>query len=167
MKRAALLVVSITLGWNGLIHAQRCDHCVNDGIDLSISLAAGDIRTPSFMVKHSEYYNIFIDAKWLLPDDELRCKMGFTLNPSVTDCKSSYILPLTWRVLDGDDVVAKGVDRVRNADFAASPRSLMKHIGLFRGKAKHRYVVELVIEKDASELNVTQPHLVVATPDSW
>jgi len=92
--------------------------------------------------------------------------MGFAVSPSDNHCKWEPLLELNWRVLDGGQVIAEGTDQGKSMDFGANSRSLIKHIGSFRGKAKHRYVVEITFKKDASTLDVTQPHLIVATPDS-
>ncbi len=67
-------------------------------------------------------------------------------------------------MLDGDRVVAEGLDKGRNNNFDADSHSLTRNIGSFKGEANHRYVVELTFVKDASVLNVTQPRLIVETP---
>lgn len=167
MRKMPPILLAIILVWLVPLHAQRCDRCMKDGIEIPISLAKGTIRTPEFPVRRSSVYNIVIDVRWLLPTAELRCKMGFAVSPSDNQCDGQSLLRLSWRVLDGNQIVAEGVDDDRNGDFDANSRSLIKHIGHFKGKAKHRYVVEVTFKEDASQLNVTQPHLIVETPDSW
>ena len=145
------------------LRAQRCEGCSKNGIDMPISLAAGTIRTPEFAVK-GKYYNIEIYAKWRLPADELRCRMGFAVSPSDNHCKWEPLLETKWRVLDGERVVAEGYDKGRNNEFAADSKSLIRYIGTFKGAAHHRYVVELTFMKDASLLNITEPRLIVEPP---
>jgi hypothetical protein len=130
---------------------------------MPISLAAGTVRTPEFAVKN-KYYNIEIDVKWLLPTDELRCRMGFAVSPSDTHCKWDPLLETKWRVLDGDRVVAEGYDKGRTGNFEADSHALTRWITRFKGEAHHKYIVELTFIKDASVLNVTQPRLIVEPP---
>jgi hypothetical protein len=162
-KTALLIALSCVLSASFQLSAQRCEVCTKNGINMPISLVAGTVRTPEFAVQ-KKYYNIEIDAKWLLPTDELRCRMGFAASPSDNHCKWDSLLETKWRVLDGDRVVAEGFDSGRNTHFEADSRSLTRNIGTFRGEANHRYVVELTFMKDASVLNVTQPRLTVEPP---
>ncbi len=145
------------------LYAQRCPVCTKTGIDMPISLAAGTVRTPEFAAQ-SKYYNIDIDAKWLLPADELRCRMGFAVSPSDNHCKWEPLLETKWRVLEGDRVIAEGYDKGRTGSFDADNHSLTRNIANFRGESHHRYIVELTFMKDASVLNVTQPRLIVEPP---
>ena len=158
-----LMVLSCVLSLSVHLHAQHCEVCTKNGIDMPVSLAVGTVRTPEFAVKN-KYYNIDIDAKWLLPTDELRCRMGFAVSPSDNHCKWEPLLETKWRVLDGDRVVAEGYDKGRNNSFEADSHSLTRNIANFKGESHHRYVVELTFVKDASILNVTQPRLIVEPP---
>ncbi len=130
---------------------------------MPISLAAGTVRTQEFAVQN-KYYNIDIDAKWLLPADELRCRMGFAVSPSDNHCKWEPLLEIKWRVLEGDRVIAEGYDKGRTGSFDADSHSLTRNVANFRGESHHRYIVELTFMKDASVLNVTQPRLIVEPP---
>lgn len=168
LQRAALtpfLLVILLLGATPAF-AQRCDHCNKDGLEMPISLEMGTVRTPAFPVENA-YYNIAIDVRWLLPREELRCKMGFAVSPSDMDCEGKSLLWLSWKVTDGSRIVAEGVDRGRSEAFYANHQSLGRYIGRFKGTAKHQYIVEITFKRDASQLGVTQPHLIVSTPDSW
>jgi hypothetical protein len=160
-RATKLLVLSLSVSVQ--LHAQHCDVCTKNGINMPVSLAAGTVRTPEFVVRN-KYYVIDIDAKWLLPDDELRCRMGFVISPSDNHCKLEPLLETKWRVLDGDRVVAEGFDKGRTTHFEADNHALTRNIGGFRGEANHRYSVELIFMKDASVLNVTQPRLTVEPP---
>jgi hypothetical protein len=130
---------------------------------MPVSLAAGTVRTPEFPVKH-KYYNITIESQWLLPAEELRCRMGFKVSPSDNHCKLESVLETDWRVLDGDRVVAHGSDKGRTTAFEADSHYLTRDIGSFQGEVKHKYVVEVTFVKDGSLLNVTKPRLIVEPP---
>jgi len=146
--------------------AQSCLVCTKTGINMPVSLAPGTVRTPEFPIKRG-YYNIKIEVGWLMPTDELRCRMGFAMYPSDNHCKLQSVLETDWKVLDGERVVAQGSDKGRSGAFDADKDHLIRHIGLFRGEPKHKYVVEVTFIKDGSILNVTQPRLIVEPPDSF
>jgi hypothetical protein len=157
------LVLSVLLIHCGALSAQKCDACTKRGLRMAISLAAGTIRTPEFEAK-GKYYNINIDAKWLLPTEELKCQMGFAVVPADSPCKQTPLLDIKWRVLDGKQVVAEGVDNGITSHFEADSDWLTRNVGTFLGVAHHKYVLELTFIKDASLLNVAQPRLVVEYP---
>lgn len=154
-----LCFLSLTLGVTG----QHCGVCTKNGIDMPISLRRGIVRTPEFSAKRG-YYNIDIEVKWLLPTDELRCKMGFAVTPSDNHCKWASLLDLKWRVLDGSEIVAEGTDSGRNNSFDADSDTLSRNVANFKAIAHHKYIVELTFLKDASALNVAQPRLIVEQP---
>lgn len=131
--RRSIWLLCCVFGLAGHSSAQRCDVCTKNGVDMPISLAAGTVRTPEFAIK-KEYYNIAIDVHWLLPTDELRCRMGFAVSPSDRHCRWESLLETKWRVLEGDRVVAEGLDEGWTTAFDASSQSLMRHVGHFRGK---------------------------------
>jgi hypothetical protein len=156
---ALLCFLSLTLGGTD----QHRGVCTKNGIDMPISLGIGIVRTPEFSA-NGGYYNIDIVVKWLLPPDELRCKMGFAVSPSDNHCKCASLLDLKWRVRDGSEVVAEGTDSGRNNNFDADSDTLSRNIANFKAIAHHKYVVELTLLKDASALDVAQPRLTVERP---
>ena len=156
---AFLCFLSLTLG----VTAQNCGVCTKNGIDMPISLRASVVRTPEFLAKKG-FCNLDIEVKWLLPTDELRCKMGFAISPSDNHCKWESLLDFKWRVLDGDRVIAEGHESGRSTGFQADKTSLSRNIGYFKAVAHRKYIVELTFLKDASALDVVQPRLIVEQP---
>jgi hypothetical protein len=121
------------------------------------------VRTPEFPGKH-KWFNIEIEAQWLLSTEELRCRMGFAVSPSDDHCKFDSVLETDWKVLDENSVVAQGSDKGRSGSFEADSKYLTRWIGRFQGQAKHKYVVEVTFVKDGRLLNVTKPRLIVEPP---
>ena len=134
-----------------------------NGVDIPISLAIGTVKTPEFVTKH-DLYLMEIEAQWLLPAVELRCKMGFGVVPPTDKCRAQAVIELEWRVLDGENVVAHGSAGGISDQFEAGQEYLGRYIGQFQGQSKHKYIVELTFTKDGSSLNVTNPRLVVSPP---
>ena len=135
-----------------------------NGVDIPISLAIGTVKTPEFAGKH-KLYLMEIEAQWLLPTVELRCKMGFGVVPPTDKCRAQAVLEVEWRVLDGENVVAHGSAGGMSPEFEADKYHIARYIGQFQGQSKHKYVVELTFTKDGSSLNVTNPRLIVSPPD--
>jgi hypothetical protein len=136
-----------------------------NGVDIPISLAVGTVKTPEFVAKHDLYF-MEIEAQWLLPTGELKCKMGFGVVPPTDKCRAKAVIEVEWRVFDGESVVAHGSAGGISDQFEAGKDYLGRYIGEFQGQSKHKYVVELTFKKDASSLNVTNPRLVVSPPGS-
>lgn len=151
----------LSLALSGL--AQDCGVCTKNGIDMPISLGVGVVRTPEFSAKRG-FYNVHIEVKWLLPADELRCKMGFAVSPSDNHCRWASLLNFRWKVLDGSKVIAEGTESGRSTSFEADKDVLSRSVTSFKAAGHHKYVVELTFLKDASALDVAQPHLTVEPP---
>jgi hypothetical protein len=145
--------------------AQNCTVCTKNGINMPITMGLGTVRTPGFSAKRG-WYNIEIEAKWRLPADELRCKMGFAVSPSDNHCKWESLLDIQWRVLDGGQVVASGTELGRSNSFGfdASKDALTRNVANFKALAHHKYIVEITFLKDASALDIVQPRLIVGQP---
>ncbi len=151
-------------GVNAQFQAQSCEGCSKRGIDMPISLATGTVRTSEFTAKN-KYYNIDIDVRWLLPTEELKCRMGFAVAPlDPPPCKWSPQIELRWKVFDGDQAVFEGTDKGWSSHFEADSDALTRNIGSFKATARHKYVVELTFTQDASALDQTHPRLMVEPP---
>ena len=128
---------------------------------MPISFAVGTVRSPEFPVKH-ETYDVTIDVERKFPLGELKCKMA--IQPSPDHCEAAgfeTLLDADWRVLDGTRVIAEGSVHGRGRGFAVSNKYFTRYLGDFVGEANRRYVVEMRFAKDGTELNVTNPHLIV------
>jgi hypothetical protein len=104
-------------------------------VDMPISLGIGTVRTPEFAVKRKPYL-IAIQAQWLLPAEELKCRMGFALIPSDDRCTLEPLIEAEWTVLDGDRVVAHGLNKGRNNDFEGGACYLGRFLGEFAGRVR-------------------------------
>lgn len=141
-------------------HKVKCPIDSDLPVNMPISLATGIVKTPAFKVKH-KFYTIEIRAQWNLPTDELQCKMGFEMSPGYPVCHSEPLIDAEWSVWDGNQIVAQGKDKGKSPAFEGGPCYFGRFLGGFMGRSKHTYVVKVKFIKDASYLNVTDPHLVV------
>jgi hypothetical protein len=144
--------------------AQTCPQCSKGKVNIPISLAVGNVRTPEFITKHTIYF-IAIRSEWRLPTVVLRCKLGFGVVPPTDKCRAQAVLEADWKVLEGDRVVAQGHAGGISDEFEASEDYIARYIGDFQAESKHKYVVEVTFTKDGGSLDVTNPRLVVSPPD--
>lgn len=140
-------------------------------LNMPISLAQGTVRTPPFAVYH-EGYQIIIRAERNkgLSLDEMDCMMGITTGPlDSAKCDKEPLFQADWTIWDGAQAVAQGSVRGRHGGAWATD-SIERYIGNFGGQSNKTYELELNFTKDASALNVTDPHLIVTaepTPYCW
>ena len=90
-------VVSL-LGPTALAGSRKGHPSRHSGVDMPISLAIGTVKTPGFVSKH-DLYSLEIEAEWLLPAVELRCKMGFGVVPPTDKCRAQAVLEIQWKSL--------------------------------------------------------------------
>ena len=165
--RKLTCILSATLGTCLLVPSASAkshpDHPYrNSDVDIPISLAVGTIRTPEFPVIHEAYF-IMVQAERNLPWLDQVCMMGITTGPlNLAECKKAnidWLLQANWTVLDGDRIVAQGTS-TSEAD-ARFDDHMFKFLGMFKGEANKKYVVEVKFTKDGTPLNAANPHLIV------
>jgi len=137
---------------------------------MPVSLAAGRVRTPEFPVKkHSQWYDIMLQVEKPLPFRRMECMVGATSDGlDKKDCeKDDPIVRAEWTVWEGGRIVEWGSMR----DCCGSiftKENIYKQIGSFPLEAGKNYVVQVHFTKDASLLNVANPHLIVIPHgDMW
>jgi hypothetical protein len=144
--------------------AGPCFKCKHEAVVMPVSLAEGtSVRTPEFLVKNIEY-RIGIRVNRGLPFNQLSCMMG----GSTHHCEMAHFglaLEAEWKVLDGDQVVAKGTTRGFLGEMAWSDSFMDRYLGEFTGEANKKYVVEVRFTKDGRTLNEFNPRLIVRMID--
>jgi hypothetical protein len=130
-------------------------------LDIPVSLAAGTIRTPDFPVV-SEWYDIMVQVEKPLPFQRMVCMMGVGSGMLTQDACSSNdpLLRADWVVLDGGRIVDHGSVPNRCACKFES-KYIYKFLGSFVGEAGRRYEIQVKFTKDATPLNVANPHLII------
>ena len=129
-------------------------------IDMPISLAPGTVQTPEFSVKGEAYF-IMIQAEKRLPFRDMVCMMGLTQGPlDAKWCNEQPLLQTNWTVWDGDRLVAQGSNRTE-ADGEFTNDRLFKFLGKFNGEPGKKYIVQVKFTRDATPLDVANPHLIV------
>lgn len=137
---------------------------------MPVSLAVGRVRTPEFVAKYSQYYDIMLQLERPLPPLQMRCMTGTTLGPlDLKDCKKNErVLRADWTVWQDGRIVEWGSIPDNNCGCKFTTENIFKLVGMFPLEAGKKYVVQVHFTKDGSALNVANPRLIViAHGDMW
>jgi len=119
-------------------------------LSLPVSLAQGTITTPQFKTEF-DLPNYEILATW---DEKVG---GKNLDPMLVD--------VSWELFEGTKI-AEGSSADTTGLRAPSRIRWEEPIGSFAGRKGHRYRLALHVNRDASELNVAHPRIIVQVPQS-
>ena len=137
---------------------------------MPISLAAGRVRTPKFVAKHSQYYEIMLQFEKPLPFLLMECMVGATSGSGLDnrDCEiDDPVVRADWTVWEDGRIVEWGTMR-DCCDSIFTKENIFKLVGSFPLDAGKKYVVQVRFTKDGSPLNVANPHLIVIPhEDMW
>ena len=132
-----------------------------------ISLHTGRWISPEFETRASTGYRLLLEMNRALPFQRMECLLGLAgWNREKTCVGVSEIDDIRWTVRSGSLVIATGSSR--DISGASYSDTISKILGQFEAEKGRRYTVLLDILEDASELNSTNPRLVIQTfPGYW
>lgn len=137
---------------------------------MPVSLAAGRVRTPEFLVeKRSQWYDLVLQVEKPLPFRRMVCMVGATSGLfDKKDCeRDDPIVQADWTVWENGRLVEWGSMR-DCCGSSFTKENIYKRIGSFPLEAGKNYVVQVHFTKDGSALNVANPHLIVIPhQDMW
>lgn len=154
----ALICSGLALIAESSAQGKKCWTCRKPRLDIPISLATGTVLTPEFSVKR-EGYEIYVRAEKKLPFEAMNCMLGLVLASDT--CTGEPLLQVDWVLRDHDQVMAQGGVHWRDTRGRWAEDYMERSVGGFGEESNKKYVLELRFTKDASALNVTNPHLVV------
>jgi hypothetical protein len=137
---------------------------------MPVSLAVGRVRTPEFLVRKEQWYDIVLQVEE--PDapkaarqelfQRMRCMTGATDGPlDKRDCGSNdRVLRADWTVWDGGRIVYWGSIPEEDGGKWGWPEIIIQ-IGSFGLETGKKYVVQVHFTADGTALNFANPHLIV------
>lgn len=162
-------------------------------VEMPVSLAMGTTRTPEFPVD-GQWYDIILQVEKpsSLTFEQETCMLGATLGPlDVRECKKNglnALLEASWAVCDGLEhcqselppqqqhgtlmkrtpgITSRG-SIPDNCACSFDTKNIYRQLGSFATEAGKKYIVEVRFTKDASALNVANPHLlIIRHRDFW
>ena len=132
-------------------------------VDMPVSLAVGEVRTPEVPVVQDLYY-IMIQVEKPLPFPQMMCMMAVTQNQLDRNlCTSDDpLLRADWKVLDGSQQIVRMGSSTLDDHATFTNKHIFKVLGKFVvHEAARRYVVEVHFTHDGTALDVANPHLIV------
>jgi hypothetical protein len=137
-------------------------------VDIPISLAEGQFRTPDFETNLKAQYIIEIKVQKKIPFDTLNCLLGVERDHSQSE-KCTNIpsaVNASWILSSQGTVVARGsTTETTGGDWEVD--AIARQIGSFRADKGHRYTLDINVLTDGSSLAVGNPRLKVEVHPSY
>jgi hypothetical protein len=136
-------------------------------LEFPISLSNGIIATPEFRpVLNTDYY-ILVEVRRKIEFQRLNCLLGLEDFHYFERCENApEAIDISWVVTSAGDTIAQG--RSQNNHGGWYSDTIDRTIGHFQGGKALPCKIRATINKDASELNQTNPRLIVSVhPSVW
>jgi biopolymer transport protein ExbD len=133
-------------------------------LDMPVSLAQGQIRSPEFKINLDAGFWIFVEVETKVDDEGVSCLTGYTSDY----CRKNSVRELraSWTLSDAGRVVAHG-----SADSYQASRGGMvtkaRYLGNFSVPAGDHFVLEVEFPEDNSHFNGGHPRLTIAQSYYW
>jgi hypothetical protein len=145
-------------------------HCYSDKdhpyrysvVDIPVSLTEGTVRTPEFSPPASWYWTM-VQIEKPFPTKQMACMMAVENDSpqSWTDCPlSDRLLRADWTAWEDGKIISGGSSTTHAAGIYENDY-IFKFLGKFPALAGHKYVLEVKFTKDATPLNIANPHLII------
>lgn len=144
------------------------EHARNwEPLDIPISLHQGIINTPTLGPDLDGDYEILIEFDKKTPLnrtdlDRMDCLLG-VLTPKGTRpdwCNGvPDLIDISWSLFEGKDIISSGDSSYYPGGVWSA--KVDRHIGRFQARKGHTYTVALNVKRNASELNIANPRLVI------
>jgi hypothetical protein len=145
-------------------HSRVLEHSRSwEPLILPISLSSGSIRTPELGVNLSGDYEIELQFEQVPGIKNLGCSVGNArFNPN--GCAGhSDLIDIAW-VLDSNGQATQTGSSDDNPSVDFINPIVERRIGRFTARKGQNYVLIVQVKRDASELNIARPKLVVRVP---
>jgi hypothetical protein len=133
-------------------------------LSLPVSLAPGTTRTPEIEADFAHWsYEVAVDFESKFDRHQMECMLGGEANPDV--CKGiPSLIDISWELFEGERVAAEGNSGNTSGMLTESGALYERPIGSFKAQKGHRYRLVLQVKRDASELNIADPRIMVQIP---
>jgi len=136
---------------------------------LPVSLRVGTIKSKEIRANLARRYDIVLDLK-RKPDvgsgnstagDTSATTSGVFVSPLVP-----HLVDISWKLFEGDKLVSEADGK--EVPWETRADTMEGVLGSFEGKSGGRYILVLQVNRDASQLDVADPKIVVQIPrDLW
>lgn len=137
---------------------------------LPVSLRVGTIKSKEIKANLARRYDIVLDLKRKPDVGSGNSTAGDTSATTTSAVFVSSLAPhlvdISWKLFEGDKLVSEA-DR-KEVTWETRADTMEGVLGSFEGKSGGRYILVLQVNRDASQLDVADPKIVVQIPrDLW
>jgi len=135
-------------------------------ITVPIRLRAGEFASLEFTTNATAGYDILLEVDRKIAFDRTVCLLGLAYGDEARRCPGiPEVLDLRWTVRSQGRVIAsEPIEAVRQGTYSDT---IARRIGRFDAVEGQRYAVEVSVLRDGSELDPTNPRLIVEIPGYW
>lgn len=127
-------------------------------LEMPISLSRGNIRTNEFVINVPSKYSVYVEVDRKPDFDNLDCLVGF----GGDRCKATpSVLDVSWKLTQSGETVAEGGAKSDPRTFETR-KALDRGLGVFTVTEAGRFVLDVEVLGDSSQLNAANPRLGVA-----
>jgi hypothetical protein len=136
-------------------------------VEQPIRLAAGHSAYP-FSLNVDQDYLVELQVPATRPLGALACDLGVDLDIVVRKppCTTPALLRMSWTLTDGERTVASFRSDADRSSGVGN-HALLRPLGGFAGKSGHRYLLDVAVEKDATQVASRDPILRVQVPAAY
>jgi hypothetical protein len=156
----ALLAVGVRQYANAVISERSVNF---EPLVLPVSLIPGTIRAPEMSRDLSGEYEIVIALKrHSMTDLKMNCSLGLdTVRNQCTGIPN--LIDISWELFNGENMVYAGNSQETPWEASWSDTT-ERMIGRFKAEKGLQYTLVLQVKRDASQLNIENPKIVVHAP---
>jgi hypothetical protein len=159
----ALLIAAVC----SYVQATRDEALNLQPLSLPVSLVPGTIRTPEFKTDIEYWdYVIAIDFEEKTGSSpRIKCNLGLADSDRAYCQGMPKLIDISWKLFEGERTAAEGNSGSSPAWVSGS--TVERTLGRFGARNGHRYTLVLDVKRDASELDVANPKVVVQIPRGY
>jgi len=168
LKAIALLGVGFLIAAGYFYLDAIRDEALNlQPVALPVSLIPGTIKTPEFKADVDSWdYEIVLNLGTNVDRRRMDCFLRDEAN--LDRCKGiPNLIDISWELFEGGKVALQGNSRTTAGMALVSTDLYEQKIGTFRARRGHDYVIVLHVNRDASELNIAHPKIMVQIPRGY
>ncbi len=157
----ALLAVSVQQYADAVISERSVNF---EPLVLPVSLVPGTIRIPAMSDDLSgEYEIVVVFNRHSLRDLKMNCSLGIVETPVAIQCGAiPNLIDISWQLFDGEKMVSEG--NSQETPWVAWSDPMERMIGRFKAEKGLHYRLVLQVKRDASQLNIDNPKIVIHAP---
>ena len=137
-------------------------------LDSRVELHKGNVRAPEFLADVDGRYVLYLDVRPRKLDFQRQeCLLDLEIFHPEMCATIPSVVELSWTLSSGGSVVADNTTLQTWKAGSYSGDSTRREIGRFDAQRGRRYVLNVLFQRDPSELNAAGPKIVAESMQDW